>query len=92
MAEMDDERSALRGAIDFVGPLVLAATCVLALPFVYGQLGPWAGLAAALAVLVAWLSWGAEPFRGGVLAEALTLSVLLNSLAWCVISIVALIR
>ncbi len=92
MAEMDDERSALREAIGFVGPLVLAAICVIAPPFASGQLGPWAGLASAVAVLVAWLSWGAEPFRGGVLAEALTLSVLLSSLAWCVISIVALIR
>ncbi len=92
MAEMDYERSALREAIGFVGPLVLAAISVIAPPFASGQLGPWAGLAVAVAVLVAWLSWGAEPFRGGVLAEALTLSVLLSSLAWCVISIVALIR
>ena len=88
MAETDDERSALR----FVGLLVLAATCVIAPPFAYGQLGPWVGLAAAVAILVAWAYLGPPPFHGGVLAEALTMGVLLNSLAWCVISIVALIR
>ncbi len=88
MADMEDERSAPY----FVRPLVLALTCMIALPFVYGQLGPWAGLGAAGAVLFAWSFWGAEPFRGGVLAEAITMTVLLSSLAWCVISIVALVR
>ena len=91
MTMVKNGNSNLREALGCVALLVLFITCLAAPSAAYGSVGPWAGLGIAVGAFIAWIYLGPPPMPG-LLPGLLGILVLLNSVAWMVISIVGLIR
>ncbi len=91
MTDSNGDSSNLREALGCVALLVLFVTCVGAPAAAYGSLGPWAGLGGAVGAFIAWMFLGPPPLPG-LVPGMLGILVLLNSVAWTVLSIVGLFR